>query len=297
MSGKRDAALSMRAATELTGLSEHVIRAWERRYAAVRPTRSEGGTRSFSSSDVERLRLLKAAVEDGHSIGEIADLGDAALRALVPVAAGDTSHIEELIALTREGDAEGLAAELARLLNLLGGRHFALDVARPLLVRVGTLWHDGVLSVAQEHLATSVTRRHIEASIREAATDPAAPLLLLTTPEGELHEVGTLCASLLATSKSLRAIYLGPNTPADALADFAGSIEADAIVLGICALAAGSTRAYLRTLDRAAPGSMRVVVGGEAVRDVEVPQRIEAIESLERFESWLESWAKASSPR
>lgn len=68
------------AVAELTGLKPETIRVWERRYHAVRPRRSQGGTRQFSESDVVRLRMLRALCDFDFSIGAIAHLDDDALR-------------------------------------------------------------------------------------------------------------------------------------------------------------------------------------------------------------------------
>ena len=69
----------LRAVIRRTGLTADVIRAWERRYGAVSPSRSEGGQRLYSEHDVIRLSLLRKATAEGHSIGEIARLDDASL--------------------------------------------------------------------------------------------------------------------------------------------------------------------------------------------------------------------------
>ena len=70
----------LRTVARLTGLSPHVLRAWERRYEVVVPLRTEGGTRRYRSADLERLRLVKSAVDAGHRVGQIAQLGDAELK-------------------------------------------------------------------------------------------------------------------------------------------------------------------------------------------------------------------------
>ena len=62
-----------------TGLSTHVIRAWERRYHAVSPQRSANGRRLFSQSDIDRLVLLRRSTQNGHSISHIAGLDRAQL--------------------------------------------------------------------------------------------------------------------------------------------------------------------------------------------------------------------------
>jgi len=64
----------------LTGLDPHTIRAWERRYGAVRPRRSHGGTRHYDDDDVTRLQLLKALTDCGEPIRIAATLSDDELR-------------------------------------------------------------------------------------------------------------------------------------------------------------------------------------------------------------------------
>jgi DNA-binding transcriptional MerR regulator len=98
----------------LTGLTDHTIRVWERRYGAVEPERSEAGRRRYTASDVERLGLLKRLVDLGESIGGIAGLDDEKLRnrleALI-TQAGDLREAGQplslrLAALTTAGDSQ-----------------------------------------------------------------------------------------------------------------------------------------------------------------------------------------------
>jgi DNA-binding transcriptional MerR regulator len=60
------------AVAKLTGLSDHTIRVWERRYQAVVAQRSPNGRRVYTTSDVEKLNLLKLLTDRGLSIGRIA---------------------------------------------------------------------------------------------------------------------------------------------------------------------------------------------------------------------------------
>ncbi|MDF1741834.1 MAG: MerR family transcriptional regulator, partial [Verrucomicrobiales bacterium] len=57
------------AVARLTGISSHVLRVWERRYQVVEPNRSESKRRQYTEKDIQRLSLLKALVDNGHSIG------------------------------------------------------------------------------------------------------------------------------------------------------------------------------------------------------------------------------------
>lgn len=62
------------AVCNLTGISHHVLRVWEKRYSVVQPERQPNGRRLYSESDVRKLSLLKSLVDRGHGIGSIAQL-------------------------------------------------------------------------------------------------------------------------------------------------------------------------------------------------------------------------------
>lgn len=60
------------AVAKLTGLTDHTIRVWERRYGAVVTQRAANGRRVYRAADVEKLALLKRLTDTGFSIGQIA---------------------------------------------------------------------------------------------------------------------------------------------------------------------------------------------------------------------------------
>src|SRR5512142_1872247 len=66
-----------------TGRSPDVIRAWERRHRAVEPARTQGNQRLYSDRDVERLMVIRQALEAGWQIGHVASLRDEKIRALL----------------------------------------------------------------------------------------------------------------------------------------------------------------------------------------------------------------------
>ena len=76
------------AVCRLTGLSQHVLRVWEKRYGVVEPSRSDTGRRLYRESDISRLTLLKTLVDLGQAIGSIADLDDAALKQRIEQSSG-----------------------------------------------------------------------------------------------------------------------------------------------------------------------------------------------------------------
>ena len=60
------------AVSRLTGLTDHTIRVWERRYSAVVTTRAPNGRRQYTEADVQKLAMLKLLTERGIAISRIA---------------------------------------------------------------------------------------------------------------------------------------------------------------------------------------------------------------------------------
>ena len=64
----------------LTGISVHTLRMWERRYAGLKAQRTSTGRRRYGRDDVEKLSLLKALLDGGEKISQVAALDLEALR-------------------------------------------------------------------------------------------------------------------------------------------------------------------------------------------------------------------------
>src|SRR5687767_3141050 len=74
---------AIRIAARRSGLTAATVRAWERRYGAVRPARSGTERRLYSDADIERLLRLRELTDRGHAIGRIAQLTTDALGELL----------------------------------------------------------------------------------------------------------------------------------------------------------------------------------------------------------------------
>jgi DNA-binding transcriptional MerR regulator len=263
----------IRAVSKLTGLGIDTLRAWERRHDAVTPVRDDRG-RMYSDADVARLRLLRDAVERGHSIGRLAALDDDGLRRLLaPVQAvsapapavlartsPDTSGIT---AALQHFDAAGIDQEIARLAAVLRPVDLLRDVLMPALVQVGDDWYRGRAGIAQEHLMSSAVRHILGSFLRLHARRDAPTRLLFATLSGDRHEIGTLGAALLAASSGLGVAYLGPDLPARALVDSVQPAGAQVLVLGMTMATTGKTKEReLRAIVRGLPKSVELWAGG-----------------------------------
>jgi MerR family transcriptional regulator, light-induced transcriptional regulator len=236
----------IRAVARLTGLSVDTLRAWERRYSAVVPQRSDRG-RVYSEEDVQRLLRLRQAVDRGHAIGQVANMSDERLRELLSSPAAErvdspptTLYVEELPAQAEpvldaiaRFDFTRADRELSRLAALLPTRALVHEIILPLMRAVGERWHRGEFSVSQEHMASAITRNLLGSVMRLHQPDVDSGRILITAPGGEIHEFGILAAAILAASMRLEVTYLGPNLPGRDIVDAAARSGSDVVLIGV----------------------------------------------------------------
>lgn len=247
----REGEYSMRVVTRLTGLAADTIRAWERRYGAVEPPRTEGNTRRYRAADVRRLSLLKEATARGHRIGDIARLSEEELLGLTEA---ETALAAETRPHPADGDGTDEAYErvrkdylaaigryetrragelLARASAVFGPRELVVDVVLPIMRATGDLWQAGQLSVAQEHLVSMQARSLFDTLFRLSSPHPGAPRLVASTPAGQLHEFGALGGAMLAAMRGFDVLYLGADVPEKDLVEAAERSGAAVVLLSV----------------------------------------------------------------
>jgi DNA-binding transcriptional MerR regulator/uncharacterized membrane protein len=262
----------IRAVSKLTGVAIDTLRAWERRHSAVTPSRDDRG-RMYTGADVARLRLLRGAVERGHSIGRLASLTDAELHHLAAAGATAVSEVDPtrrtpidtaaLAAALQKYDATAIDQQISRLASVLPPLDLLRDVLMPVLEQVGDDWHRGSARIAQEHLMSSTMRNILGSFLRLYARPEVSTRLLFATPAGERHEIGTLGAAMLAASSGLGIAYLGPDLPAREIVASVKPAGAQVLVLGLTAtLADKATQRELRTIVRDLPKEVEFWTGG-----------------------------------
>lgn len=265
----------IRVVAQRTGLSTPVLRAWERRYGAVSPTRSDGGQRLYSDDDIRRLQLLATAVDGGRSIGLIAGLSPQELETLIdedretPVHAAVGTQaprvelVEEALELVRELKVAELESFLMRQAVLLRPDELVEGLMTPLLQEIGRAWQSGRLPPSSEHLASVAMRRFLEWVADTNASAASAPLAVTGTPSGQRHEFGALLAGVLAGYEGWRVRFLGPELPPGEIARVAQQLGATMVALSAVhpRLDASGVEEVLE-LRRILPPTVRLVIGG-----------------------------------
>ena len=284
-----DAIYPIRAVSKLTGLSIDTLRAWERRYKAIVPERTERG-RQYSAGNVHRLILLRKAVECGHSISQVAVLPDAELQNLLasgqPTGRKNVPGASIVSLVDAFGNFEVTQAndELGRQAALLSPRDLVFSVVLPLMREVGERWRCGLIGIAQEHLVSSAVRNLFGSLVRLYPPRPGAPKIVIATLSGELHEFGILAAAMISAINGMNPLLLGPNLPVDELLYAAKKTSASVVVVG-CSGAPASP-ADLEKLAAGLPPESELWVGGPAHESEtpDVASRFVRLADMEAFE-------------
>lgn len=265
------------AVSRLTGLSSDVVRVWERRYKAINPQRSDGGSRLYSDTDIARLRKLRQAVELGHAIGQVAKLPDQELETLAGKHRA-TLTVSDLDAndphrVTRERFLDAIARmdviaadeEIHRAATLYPPRVIVKNIVSPLLEEIGERWAHQDFGIAQEHVATYLIRNLLSSLFRLYPPDEAAETIVLATPSGERHEFGILIGALIAATRGWRVVYLGVDLPAQEIVRTAKLTKARVLALSVIAPQNSQMAEELKTIADHIPAYTRVwIAGGDA---------------------------------
>lgn len=264
-------------ASELSGLTAHVIRIWERRYNALSPSRTCTNRRMYCDEAITRLKLLRILTENGHRIGGVARLCTAELEALVKkvscAAFGVTdctcANAEEFVsvamAASKKYDSHALRCVLQQARMQLGQCEMLHTVICPLVMKIGDEWRQGNLRPSHEHIATAVIRELLLTATPTNSIPRDAPELIVATPAGEVHELGALIATAAARELGWHVTYLGTNLPVEEIACCAVARQAQAVALSVVFPEKCPTvEAKLRRMRELLPRNVGLIVGGRA---------------------------------
>jgi methanogenic corrinoid protein MtbC1/DNA-binding transcriptional MerR regulator len=293
----------IRAAANLTGISIDTLRAWERRYQAVTPMRGKRG-RAYGEGHIRRLILLRDAVARGHAIGQVAALGDGELEklllrpaaianALAPVSVEHpvSDVLLPIVAAIESFDYAAANYQLGRLAVLLPVDKLVSEVVFPLMTLIGERWQEGTLTIAQEHMTSSILRNLLGGLVRLTSSSTPTQRILFATPSGEMHEFGILAAAMLAVAGGFEALYLGSSLPSLEIVAAAERTSPRAVVVGIKACEpTEATIEELRVIAAKLPKTAEFWVGGSNVKKTLASigsTRAIALEDFSEFEEHL----------
>ena len=229
----------------MTGIQPVTLRAWERRYEALSPSRSGNRYRLYSDRDVAVLRWLNSRLLGGISISAaVKELREMTEQGQWPEAvaggpqlsgrraAASPAQISRQLYQTLlrydEVEAANLVRQSLASFELIV---FMQEVLTPALVQIGEAWYRGEIGITAEHYASAFVRGKLLALLQAYPLRKGAPYIMLGGAPNEAHEIGALMMSVLLRSRGYQAEFLGPDLPLDDLADHARYEKPHMIIL------------------------------------------------------------------
>jgi DNA-binding transcriptional MerR regulator/methylmalonyl-CoA mutase cobalamin-binding subunit len=222
-----------------TGINADTLRAWERRYGLPQPKRSEGGQRLYTQHDIEIIKWLLQRQKESMRIGQAVKLwqtkraqGENPLRQEQPLSliseaestdqAYLTPFIENWVSACLSYD-EMTAEQVAND----AFTHFSPEVAftkifLPSIRQIGELWSQGKVTVQQEHFASALLMRRLDALITTSPAPTRPEKMIVACPPKEEHTLSTLLLTFFLRRRGFQVVYLGTNVP---LAEFKETVE------------------------------------------------------------------------
>ena len=168
--------------------------------------------------------------------------------------------------------ADGGAAERVALESLQKGMSVETLYGRviaPAMWRIGCLWEQGAITVADEHLATALTHR-VMASVFGSSLGRATPRpgrILLAAVEGERHALGLRMAADVLELGGYEVDYLGGDVPLDALMSAVDSRGPDLVGLSNTRASDVSSLEAAVSALREAFADTPILLGGQGIPD------------------------------
>ena len=294
---------TIKQAAARTNLAVATLRAWERRYGVVQPTRTAAGYRLYDDASLARLAAMRQlVVAEGWRPSQAAqrvlaadtDLGaivDRTGAAALPVAsdlraAESASLAAGSIAAFVDAAGRFDVTGIDRVLDeAFAGQRFesALEaVVFPALDAVGAAWAAGEIDVGAEHAASEAVRRRLAHFYDASARGGQAAQIIVGLPPTGRHEIGAFAFAVAARRVGISVLYLGADVPLASWVDTVQAAAASIVVLGVTV---GSdvvaTELVIEALHRSAAPPV-CVVGGRLAGElpdvlgaIRLPQRLD----------------------
>ncbi len=291
------------AAEQETGLSKETLRIWELRYGFPKPERGASGRRDYSEGEIEKLRLLRRLIDQGHRPRNVVPQPIEALQRLLLDFPPSPDNVGQQQSAKREILTRLLAHELGELgawletaLADYGPRGFILNIARPLCEQVGGAWADQTLHVYEEHFVTETLQSVLRQAIRLCQSPVVGPRVLLATPPDEQHGLALLMVQGLLELDGARCFLLGPQVPIGEIALCVQAKNIEIVAMSFSAyLSKRTVSSFLIELRKILDPRVAIWAGGAGTLGLSLQlDGLKIIGELEEVSMALRPWLRIS---
>ena len=265
-----------------TGVPADTFRAWERRYGLPRPQRGEGGQRLYSERDIATIRWLRDRTTEGLTISQAVALleseADTPMPSEQPRSFAALQH--ELLQALLRFDAPTGDTILSEAFALYPLDAVCVNVIQAVLVEVGTMWHMGTASVAQEHFTSQFLRRKLLALLNIYDVPEGRATIIAACAAGEQHDLGLLLLALFLVRRNYRVVFLGSDVPGDALLHAVDHVHPDMVCISTSTPTTADHALHMARDVQAKNPATLVFIGGQGAGAVDLQQtRIHVLQS------------------
>jgi excisionase family DNA binding protein len=283
--------LTSKEAARLLGASEASVKRWADG-GLLASEKTAGGHRRFRPEDVARFKRdqKRRGTNGAHPARDAADNSTAsttppleqqdAAAHVERAAASDELLVQSLFAALASGQAEETTGLLVK--SYLDRRPLASifdELLAAAMRQVGDLWHQGDLSVAQEHLATRAALHALQTLDKVIAEpEPNNLLAVCCSTEDDFHELPVQCTELMLRHEGWEVLSLGPNTPFYALTEIVARLHPTLVCVASTILGDldRAVREYRELRAQASRVGAVIVLGGTGFADADVRRRLPA---------------------
>ena len=227
----------IREVSRLTGVNPVTLRAWERRYGLIQPTRTDSGHRLYSLADIDAVRSILAWIERGVAVSKVGKILARSSTAKAPsapayddVAVGEwgewQAQLRRSVAAFDEVSLERLYGQVFSSYPLaVVFQDVLLPVWQELLLR-----QDGFGQTSEWLFLDTFLRGRALQRLQLSRGQGEERVLLAALP-GHGHELELLVAGLLLAGSDLAVSLLGIGQPFDELPLVCEKIQPQALVL------------------------------------------------------------------
>lgn len=287
----------MGAVTRRTGLSDHTLRAWERRFGFPKPIRLPSGHRRYTGQQVQQLLLINKALACGYRAGDVVPLSKPKIESMVkegtPGPSRSQSHeqqshwVDHILRSALAFNEESIRTKMTADSAILGVRAFLRERAVPLIEAIGAGWSDGDLGIRHEHFVSGILEEHLS-ELRAAfdASTQGRPVVLACLPD-EMHGLGLHMVALEISAGGRRNVVLGPHTPIEEIVASADSLKAGAVGISVSIFApVESTSDMISDLRAQLSEQTKLWVGGGGAQTLEsLPEGTTTVTTLDALAS------------
>lgn len=278
-----------------TGLSKDTLRVWERRYGFPRPLRDQNDERLYSLQELEKLRLLRLLVDNGHRPGKIIHRDTESLSALMSSHSTQKAappEIEAILDMLLRHDVEGFRNALLQTLMKQGLLQFVTQTVTALNHWIGEAWLAGRIAIFDEHLYSEHIQNILRNAILSQPGRGSAPRVLLTSLPGEKHRIGLLMVEAVLAAEGAACVGLGTETPIIDIKNAVPAYRVDVVALSFSsAITQNAALAGLAELRALLPGNTEIWAGGGALmRARKAVENVLLLRSFDDMRYALERW-------